>query len=133
MITSTLKSKSPLVERDYEKPTRTEQGEMHSAAFPKMFICRLRLAQTQPRKREEGNAEQLLLLSYLCLEKEECRYLLFSVTPSPRTPAPPCLLLGIKDSLKEYARLFAFWMKGGFWLLGEGRLFDVGGFGREMN
>jgi hypothetical protein len=26
---------------------------------------------------------------------------------------------------------FAFWVKGGFWLLVEGRLFDVGGFGRE--
>jgi hypothetical protein len=25
--------------------------------------------------------------------------------PSPRTPAPPCLPLGIKDSLKEDGRL----------------------------
>jgi hypothetical protein len=60
---------------------------------------------------------------------------------SLRTTAPPCLPLGRKDSLKEDTRLFAFWVKGGFcflgegrlWLLDEARLFDVGGFGREMN
>jgi hypothetical protein len=43
----------------------------------------------------------------------------------PRTAAPPCLPLGIKDSLKEDARLLAlgFWMKGGFlmWEILEGK------------
>jgi hypothetical protein len=39
--------------------------------------------------------------------------------PSPRTAAPPpCLPLGINNSLKEDARLWllllGFWMKGGF-------------------
>jgi hypothetical protein len=48
---------------------------------------------------------------------------------SPRTDAPPCLPLDIKDSLKEDFRLLLFAL--GFWLLDEGRLFDVGGFGRE--
>jgi hypothetical protein len=50
--------------------------------------------------------------------------------PSPRAVAPPpCLLPGIKDLLKKDARLLAF----GFWLLEEGRLFNVGGFGREKD
>jgi hypothetical protein len=53
--------------------------------------------------------------------------------PSLRTAAPPCSPLGIKDLLEEDMRLFPFWVKGGFWLLNEGRLFDVGGFGREKN
>jgi hypothetical protein len=35
---------------------------------------------------------------------------------SLRNAAPPCLSLGIKDSLKEDTRFF------GFWLLGKGRL-----------
>jgi hypothetical protein len=60
--------------------------------------------------------------------------------PSPRTAAPPCLSLCIKDSLKEDQRFFALevfaletFCFGGFWLLDEGRLFVVGNFGREKN
>jgi hypothetical protein len=54
--------------------------------------------------------------------------------PSPRTAAPPCLPLGIKDSVKEDMRLFfcfgsfcfeafafCFWLLG-FWLFGVGAL-----------
>jgi hypothetical protein len=50
--------------------------------------------------------------------------------PSRRTAAPPCLPLGVKDSLKEDRRLFAlgaFALDFGFWLLGFW-LFGVGGF-----
>jgi hypothetical protein len=37
--------------------------------------------------------------------------------PSPRTTAPPCLPLGLKDSLREDARLLLFCF-GGFLLWG---------------
>jgi hypothetical protein len=63
--------------------------------------------------------------------------------PYPRTAAPPCLPLNIKDSLKEDGRLFAFGFYLrllvlafgllGFWLLDKGKLFDVGDFGREQD
>jgi hypothetical protein len=43
------------------------------------------------------------------------------------------LPLDIKASPKEDMRLFAFWMKGGIWLLDKGSLFDVRGFGKEKN
>jgi hypothetical protein len=53
------------------------------------------------------------------------------------TTAPPCLSLAIKDSLKADAGLllwcFLFFDREGFWLLDEGRLLNVGGFGRERN
>jgi hypothetical protein len=39
--------------------------------------------------------------------------------PSLRTAAPPFLPLGIKDSLKEDARLLDFWLLG-FWFLAFG-------------
>jgi hypothetical protein len=56
--------------------------------------------------------------------------------------------LDIKDSLKDDLGgfafgfwafrllgfwLFTFWVKGSFWLLDEGRLFNVGGFVREKD
>jgi hypothetical protein len=64
--------------------------------------------------------------------------------PSLRTTAPLCLPLDIKDPLKEDRAggglfwafcfgLFAFWVKGSFWLLGKWKLFDMGGFGREKD
>jgi hypothetical protein len=46
---------------------------------------------------EKENAEQLLLLSCLPSEKQECRL----SRPSLRTTAPSCLPLDIKNSLKE--------------------------------
>jgi hypothetical protein len=57
------------------------------------------------------------------------------------TTAPPWVPLVIKDSLKEDGRPFALVLfllfltrkAFGFWLLGEGRLLNVGGFGRERN
>jgi hypothetical protein len=77
------------------------------------------LACGQQIMRSLWDAAQLLFLS--CL---------MQVSPvtmshlSPRTAAPPCLPLNIKDSLKEHARLFGFLA---FWLLAFGFL-DVGGF-----
>jgi hypothetical protein len=89
-----------------------------SAAFLKMLICRLRFAQTQPQKRKMQNS---------CFSKvvyiQKSRNTSFScdnVTPSPRTVAPSCLPLDIKDSLKKDMRLL------GFWLLDEGSFFCCG-------
>jgi hypothetical protein len=56
---------------------------------------------------------------------------------TPLSAVPPCLPLGIKDSLKEDVSLlllaFSLGFCFGFWLFERGRLFDVGSFGREKD
>jgi hypothetical protein len=81
------------------------------ASFPEMFICRPRLAQPWPQKMKMQNS----CFSYVVYVKRSrnAGFSCYNVTPLPRTAAPPCLPLGIKDSLKE---AFGFWLFG-FWLL----------------
>jgi hypothetical protein len=54
--------------------------------------------------------------------------------PSPRTAAPPCLPLGIKDSLKEEKKIFVLRLLLWGLLLLDFWLFGVGGFwkGKEL-
>jgi hypothetical protein len=77
-----------------------EEMNCSSVAFPKLFRCR-----------NAGSS---------------C----YNAQLSPRTAAPPCLPLDMKDSLKEDT---GFGMKGGFLdqgrLLDKGMLFDGGFFG----
>jgi hypothetical protein len=64
-----------------DSPSR-KRGKCRTAAFPKLVTFR-----------EAGMQVPLVTMSH----------------PSPRTiGSPPCLPLGIKDSLKEVARLEAF-------------------------
>jgi hypothetical protein len=104
---------------DYEKPVRTthKQGEMSSTVFPKMFICRLRLAQPRPQKREMQNSCSPKLFMFREAGTQVSPFTMSS--PSLRT-AISCLPLDIEDSLKEDVRYFALGFC--FWI------FDVGGF-----
>jgi hypothetical protein len=76
----------------------SEKASCSSTAFPKLFTFR-------ERSRNAG---------FSC----------YNVIPLPENCAqPPCLPLGIKDSLKENARLLDMgtFLMGGFWLKGNCR------------
>jgi hypothetical protein len=60
-----------------------------------------------------AEAEQLFLLSVCVQKNRNAAFSCYDVTPLPRATAPPCLLLFIKDPLKEEGGLGL-----GLWLFG---------------
>jgi hypothetical protein len=78
------------------------QARSSSTAFPKRFICKLRLV--QPPATEEENAEQRLLLSCLCSEKKD------NVTPLPENCCSTLFTTGYKKLTEGGCRDFAFWL-----------------------
>jgi hypothetical protein len=88
--------------------TGHKQGEMQLTCFSEIG--------TAPE------AEQLFLLSCLCAEKQELRFLLLQSRPSPRASANSLFATGNKRPLKEEEELFplAFTLGFCFWLFGVG-------------